>query len=84
MVCMKKNGNKKPNKLKRFIIVVTFVLIVTGCITYLIYNSKYNIRFRVENYDKDYIVNYGSQYESGITVCYGRVAYLYNQLLKAK
>ena len=66
---MKKLSKKK--KIRSFIFVVVGVLLIAGCISYLVYNSMYNIRFRVINFDKDFIVNYGSSYQPNIDVCYG-------------
>ena len=64
-------SKKKYSTLKVTIIIISFVLLTIGLICYLVYNYKNNIRFRVNSFDKDYIVNYGSSYEPNIDVCYG-------------
>ena len=65
---MKSNG---LNRIKIMIIVISFVAFTFLC-TYFLFFSKYSMnKFRVNNYEKEYVLNYGTEYNPNIQVCYG-------------
>lgn len=55
---------------KKVLLFVTILILVISCVSLIIFN-KYNVKFRINNYDKTYIVNYGSSFSPTIDVCYG-------------
>ena len=68
MKSKKRNGLSKT---KIMIIIISFIMFTFLC-TYFLFFSKYFMnKFRIDNYEKEYTLTYGTSYEPNIKVCYG-------------
>ena len=63
---MKKKGNIKY-KIINFSIIL-FVLIICA---YVIYSLFFMNKFKIDDFEKDLVINYGSEFKSSHKVCYG-------------